>query len=97
MQILLTALFGAIVGVAVWAWAAAPSEARVSVRWGSPPALDGTVGKGAGLAMWLVLGAVAFLGSVLAARDNEPLALAGAGLLVFLLSMEVVSVRRMTR
>jgi hypothetical protein len=86
-----------MLGVALWAWVAAPKEARVSVRWGSPPALDGTVGKGTGLAMWIGLGAIAFLGSVLAERDNEALAVAGAGLLAFLLLMEVVSVRRMTR
>lgn len=44
--------------------------------------------------MWLGLGVVAFLGSFLAVGDRDGLALAGAGLLVFLLVMEIVSVRR---
>lgn len=47
--------------------------------------------------MWLGLGAVAFLGSLLAERDNQVFALAGAGLLTFLLLMEIVSVRRLVR
>jgi hypothetical protein len=48
--------------------------------------------------MWVGLGAVAFLGSFLAERDNrEGLAIAGAALLAFLLLMEVVSVRRAMR
>lgn len=59
--------------------------------------MDGTIGKGAGLVMWLGLGTIAFVGAFFAERDMEALALAGAGLLVFLLLMEIVSVRRMMR
>ena len=47
--------------------------------------------------MWIALGAVAFLGSFFAERDREGFALPGAGLLAFLLLMEIVSVRRLMR
>jgi hypothetical protein len=86
-----------MVGVALWAWVAAPSTARFFVRVGNPPGFDGTVSKGTGLVMWIGLGAVAFLGSFFAEGDIEGLAIAGAGLLVFLLLMQIVSVRRMMR
>ncbi len=98
MLFVVIALFGAMLGVAVWAWVAAPSQQRFFVRVGNPPALDGTVSKGTGLVMWVGLGAVAFLGSLLAERDNRGgLAIAGAGLLAFLLLMEIVSLRRIAR
>src|SRR3712207_3075569 len=97
MRLVLIALFAAMIGVAVWAWVAAPSGARFSVRWGNPPSVDGTVGKGAALAMWLVLGGIAFVGSFFAEPERGGLALAGAGLLLFLLLMEVSSVRRALR
>jgi hypothetical protein len=97
MRLVLIALFGAMIVVAAWAWVAAPSTARFSVRWGSPPALDGTVGKATALVMWLGLGAIALVGSLLAQEDGAGIAVAGAGLLAFLLVMEIASVRRAMR
>jgi hypothetical protein len=51
--------------------------------------------------MWLAQGAVVLAGSLLAMADDEAnlewLAVAGAGLLIFLLLMEIVSVRRLKR
>lgn len=101
MPIVLIALFAGMVGVAVWAWLVAPAEGRFRARWGSPPSLDGTLGKRTGLLLWVGLGAVVLAGSLRAAADDEAnlggLPVAGAGLLVFLLLMEIVSVRRMMR
>jgi hypothetical protein len=101
MPILLIALFVGMVAVALWAWAAAPGERRFPVRSGAPPSLDGTVGKRTGLLVWVVLGAVVMTGSLMAEADTEAdigwLAVAGALLLVFLLLVEIVSVRRLTR
>lgn len=83
--------------VALWTWLRAPSTARFSVRFGAPPGLDGTVGKGAALLTWLVLGAVVLGGALLADQDDQWIAAAGVPLLAFLLLMEIVSVRRATR
>jgi hypothetical protein len=90
-------LFAGMVIVALWGWVTAPSSERFAVRAGNPPGFDGTVSKGAALIMWIVLGAVVLAGSLIAQRDNEGLALVGAGLLALLLLMEVVSVRRAIR
>ncbi|HYO61882.1 MAG TPA: hypothetical protein VEU29_08280 [Actinomycetota bacterium] len=101
MPILLIALFAGMVAVALWAWVAAPGDRRFSARFGNPPGLDGTVDKRTGLLMWLVLGAVEMTGTLIADADPEgdvgALPAAGAALLVFLLLMEVVSVRRLMR
>lgn len=97
MRIVLIALFGAMAVVALWAWVGAPSTGRFFVRVGNPPGFDGTLSKRTGLATWVALGAVVVVGSLLAERDNERIAVVGAALLVFLLLMEIVSVRRITR
>ena len=98
LTIVLIALFGAMVGVALWAWVAAPPAARFPVQVGNPPSFDGTVGKRTGLVMWIVLGAIAFVGSIVTEEDlGLGLPVAGAGLLAFLLLMEINSVRRMMR
>lgn len=101
MPALLIALYLAMVAVAVWAWVVIPGEQRFSFRVGAPPALDGTLGKRGALLTWLVQGAVVLAGSLMAAADEEAdlglLAAAGAGLLLFLLLMEIVSVRRLQR
>lgn len=97
MRIVLIALFGAMAIVALWGWVAAPSTGRFFVRVGNPPGFDGTLSKGTGLVVWVALGAVVFVGSLLAEQDNEGLAVVGAALLAFLLLMEIVAVRRLTR
>jgi hypothetical protein len=101
VPVLLIALYLGMVAVAVWAWVVIPGEQRFSFRLGSPPALDGTVRKRTALLMWLGQGAVVLVGSLMAAADDEAdlglLAVAGAGLLAFLLLMEIVSVRRLQR
>ncbi|MEA2477586.1 MAG: hypothetical protein QOC87_1785 [Actinomycetota bacterium] len=101
MPFLLIALYIGMVAVAVWAWMVVPVGQRFSFRVGAPPSLDGTLGKTAALLMWLVEGAVVLAGSLMAARDHGAnlgiLAVAGAGLLIFLLLMEIVSVRRLMR
>ena len=97
MQVLVIALFGAMVVVALWGWVAAPSTARLPVRWGNPPSLDGTVGKGTGLVLWIALGALPLVGSLLADEGTEVMVGLGAGLLAFLLLMEIVTVRRLVR
>ncbi len=55
MQVVVIALFGAMLGVALWAWVAAPQTARFPVRVGNPPGFDGTVGKRTDLVMWVAL------------------------------------------
>jgi hypothetical protein len=99
MSVLLIALYIGMVAVAVWAWVVIPGEQRFSFRVGNPPSLDGTLGKRTALLMWLAQGAVVLGGSLMAAADDEAdlglLAVAGAGLLLFLLLMEIVSVRRL--
>ena len=101
MPVLLIALFAGMVALALWTWVAAPGDRRFSVRSGNPPSLDGTLGKRTGLVVWVVLGAVVTTGSLMAGADPEgdpgALPVAGAALLVFLLLMEIVSVRRMMR
>ncbi len=101
MPILLITLFVGMVAVALWAWVAAPGDRRFSVRLGNPPSLDGTLGTRTGLLVWVVLGAVVMTGSLMAEMDPEgdlaALPVAGAALLVFLLLMEIVSVRRLMR
>ena len=101
MPILLIALYIGMVAVAAWAWVVVPGEQRFSVRVGAPPSFDGTLGKRTALLMWLAQGAVVLAGSLMAATDDEAnlgmLAVAGAGLLIFLLLMEIVSVRRLMR
>ena len=101
MPALLIALYLGMVAVAVWAWAVIPDERRFSFRVGSPSSLDGTLRKRTALLMWLGQGAVVLVGSLMAAADDEAdlglLAVAGAGLLTFLLLMEIVSVRRLHR
>ena len=101
MPILLITLFVSMVAVAVWAWVIAPGERRFPVRVGAPPTLDGTVGKRTGLLVWVALGALVTTGSLMAEADTDAdirwLAVAGAALLVFLLLMEIVSVRRLMR
>ena len=48
--------------------------------------------------MWVGLGAIAFVGSLVSQEDFDVgILVAGAGLLAFLLLMEIVSVRRMMR
>ena len=99
MPALLIALYVGMVAVAAWGWVVIPREQRFSFRVGSPPSLDGTLGKRTALLMWLAQGAVVLGGSLMAAADDEAnlglLAVAGAGLLAFLLLMEIVSVRRL--
>jgi hypothetical protein len=101
MPILLIALFIAMVAVALWAWVVTPGERRFSVRVGAPPSFDGTLGKRTGLLVWVALGAAVMTGSLMAEADaeadNGALTVAGAALLVFLLLMEIVSVRRLMR
>ncbi|MDP9067528.1 MAG: hypothetical protein M3N53_04135 [Actinomycetota bacterium] len=101
MPVLLVALYTGMVAVAVWAWVVIPGEQRFSFRVGNPPSLDGTLGKRTALLMWLAQGAVVLAGSLMAAADDEAnlglLAVAGVGLLLFLLLMEIVSVRRLQR
>ncbi|HEX2295361.1 MAG TPA: hypothetical protein VHN37_08645 [Actinomycetota bacterium] len=97
MRVALIALFTAMVIVALWGWLRARSTGRFAVRVGSPGAFDGTLSKGAGLFVWVALGAIVLVGSLLAERDDEWIAAAGAPLLAFLLVMEIVSVRRLTR
>lgn len=101
MSVLLIALYVGMVAVAVWAWVAVPGEQRFTFRMGAPPSLDGTLSKGTALSMWLIQGAVVLAGSLLAAADDdanlEMLAIAGAGLLVFLLVLEITTVWRLTR
>jgi hypothetical protein len=97
MQVVLIAFFGAMVGVALWGWVAAPSTARFPVRWGNPPGLDGTLSKGTGLAVWVALGAVVSVSSLLLERDDLWIAVVGVPLLAFLLLMEIASVRRLVR
>jgi hypothetical protein len=47
---------------------------------------------------WLALGALPLLGALFADEENRPmLEILGAVLLAFLLLMEIVSVRRLTR
>jgi hypothetical protein len=99
MTVFLVALYIGMIAVAVWAWVVVSPEQRFPVRIGAPPSLDGTLGKRTALLMWLAQGAVVLAGSLLAAADDEAnlemLAVAGAGLLIFLLLMEIVSVRRL--
>lgn len=101
MRILLIGLFVGIVAVALWAWVVAPGERRFPLRVGAPPSFDGTLGKRTGLLVWVALGAVVMTGSLMAEADTEAdnggLAVAGAALLVFLLLIEIVSVRRLMR
>ncbi len=101
MPILLIALFIGMIAVALWAWVAAPGDRRFSVQVGNPPSFDATLGKRSGLLVWVLLGAVVMTGSLMAEADTEAdlgwLALAGAALLVFLLLMEIHSVRRLMR
>jgi hypothetical protein len=98
VRIVVVALFVAMVIVAVWGWKAAPSTARFFVRMGNPPGLDGTVSKGTGVLTWLALGALALVGALFADEDNRSMMeILGAVLLAFLLLMEIVSVRRLTR
>lgn len=101
MPILLIALYVGMVAVALWAWVAAPGERRFAIQVGNPPSFDGTLGKRTGLLVWVVLGAVVVTGSLMAEADSEgnlgALPVAGAALLVFLLLMEIVSVRRLMR
>lgn len=91
------ALFAVIVVVALWGWVVAPSTGRFFARAGNPPGLDGTLTKGVGLVVWVALGAVVLAGSLAAERDGQWIAVAGAPLLGFLLLMEIISVRRLTR
>lgn len=101
MPVLLIALYVGMVAVAAWAWVVIPGGRRFSFRVGNPPSLDGTLGKATALLMWLAQGALVLGGSLMAATDDEAdlglLAVAGAGLLLFLLLMQVVSVRRLQR
>jgi hypothetical protein len=101
MRILLIALFAGMIAVALWAWVTAPGDRRFSVRLGNPSSLDGTLGKRTGLLVWVVLGAVVMTGSLMAEEEPEgnlgALPVAGAALLVFLLLMEIVSIRRLLR
>ncbi len=97
MRIVLIALFGAMATVALWGWIAAPSPRRLPARAGNPPGFDGTLTKGVGLLVWVAFGAVVLVGSLAAERDDQWIAVAGAPLLAFLLLMQIVSVRRLTR
>ncbi len=83
--------------VALWGRVRAPSTGRFSVRGGSPPGLDGTLSRDTGLVVWVALGAVVLVGSLLAERDDHWVGIVGASLLGALLLMEIVSLRRMTR
>ncbi|MGH9199505.1 MAG: hypothetical protein ACRD1T_27715 [Acidimicrobiia bacterium] len=97
MPVLLIALFVCMVAVALWGWVVTPGDRRFSVRIGAPPSFDGTVGKRTGLLVWVALGAVVTTGSLMVEADPEgnlgALPAAGAGVLIFLLLMEIVSVR----
>jgi hypothetical protein len=101
MSGLLVALYIGMVAVALWAWVVIPGDQRFSFRVGAPPSFDGTLSKGTALLMWLAQGAVVLVGSLLAVEDDEAnlevLAVAGAGLLIFLLLMQIASVRRLKR
>ena len=93
----LIVLFLGMTTVAIWGWTTIPADRRFPVAWGAPPAVEGTMGKRTGLLVWLLIGAWLFGVSLLAASDDSALAWAGVGLMVFFLTMEYRSVRRLSR
>jgi hypothetical protein len=95
MTILLFALFGVAIGVTVWGWRCLPVSSRFPVSFGVPPAVEGTVGKGAGLALYLLIAAFLFWGSLAAARSSSGMGWIGASLATFFLLMEVHTIRRL--
>ena len=97
MTFLLFALFGATIGVTVWGWVGLPDSSRFPVSLGVPPSVEGTVGKGVGLALWLLIATFFFWGSLFLASQSPGMAWVGASLLTFFLLMEVHTIRRLRR
>jgi hypothetical protein len=94
LSVLVFVMFGLVVGVTVWGWLSLPGS-RFPVSLGVPPSVEGTVGKGVGLTLWLSISAILFAGSLSAARQSPGIAWIGAGLLAFFLFMEIHTIRRL--
>lgn len=85
-------VLAAMVGISAWGASAIRSEARFPVRVGVPTGFQGSMGKGAALTLWPVLGAVVLVGSALAEA-----AAVGLGLMAFLALLQLSTVKRAAR
>jgi hypothetical protein len=90
-------LFIGLLVVTVWGWQIVPAQGRFPISFGVPPSVDGTIGKRAGLILFLLIGLWFTLLSLFAAFEDAQIGWIGVGLLAFFLAMEHRLIRRLGR
>ena len=88
-------LFVGIAVVTIWGWTSIPDEGRFPWSFGVPPSTEGTMGKRAGLVLFLLIGAWFAALSLFAASKEKQVGWVGVGLLGFFLAIEYRLVHRL--
>jgi hypothetical protein len=90
-------LFVTVVAMTVWGWRSIPDDRRFPISFGVPPGVEGTVGKRAGLVLFLLIGAWMCTLSLFAASGGYATGWIGIGVAAFFLAMEYRLIRRLSR